>query len=79
PHNQFIMVLASSGIIGLILFCIGFFIPLMYEKNYQDAFTLAVYLSFFASFWVEATFENAMGVAIFLFFILLHIKYKNNE
>lgn len=79
PHNQFIMVLASSGIIGLVLFCIGFFIPLMYEKNYQDAFILAVYLSFFASFWIEATFENAMGVAIFLFFILFHIKYKNNE
>jgi O-antigen ligase len=78
PHNQFIMVLASSGIIGLFLFCIGFFIPLGYEKNYQDPFILALYIAFFASFLVEATFENAMGVAIFLFFYLFHFKMKNN-
>jgi O-antigen ligase len=77
PHNQFIMVLASSGIVGLILFCAGFFTPLFYGKNYQDPFILALYLSFFASFWVEATFENAMGVAIFLFFTLFHLKHKN--
>jgi O-antigen ligase len=77
PHNQFIMVLASSGVVGLILFCAGFFTPLFYGKNYQDPFILALYLSFFASFWVEATFENAMGVAIFLFFMLFHLKHKN--
>jgi len=76
PHNQFIMVLASSGIVGLILFCVGFFTPLFYGKNYMDPFILALYLSFFASFWVEATFENAMGVAIFLFFTLFHLKHK---
>jgi O-antigen ligase len=76
PHNQFIMVLASSGVVGLILFCVGFFIPLFYGKNYLDPFILALYLSFFASFWVEATFENAMGVAIFLFFTLFHLKHK---
>jgi len=76
PHNQFIMVLASSGIVGLILFCAGFFTPLFYGKNYQDPFILALYLSFFGSFWVEATFENAMGVAIFLFFTLFHLKHK---
>ena len=76
PHNQFIMVLASSGIVGLILFCVGFFTPLFFGKNYQDPFILALYLSFFASFWVEATFENAMGVAIFLFFTLFHLKHK---
>lgn len=73
PHNQFIMVLASSGLIGLFLFCIGFFAPLFYGKNYKDPFVLAIYLSFFASFLVEATFENAMGVAIFLFFTLVHL------
>jgi len=73
PHNQFIMVLASSGLIGLFLFCIGFFVPLFYGKNYKDPFVLAIYLSFFASFLVEATFENAMGVAIFLFFTLVHL------
>lgn len=74
PHNQFIMVLASSGIIGFFLFCIGFFTPLFYKRNFQDPFILAIYLSFFASFLVEATFENAMGVAIFLFFTLIHLK-----
>jgi O-antigen ligase len=73
PHNQFIMVLASSGLIGLFLFCIGFFVPLFYGKNYKDPFVLAIYLSFFASFLVEATFENAMGVAIFLFFTIVHL------
>ncbi len=74
PHNQFIMVLASSGLIGFFLFCFGFFAPLFYKNNYHDPFILAIYLSFFASFLVEATFENAMGVAIFLFFTLIHLK-----
>jgi O-antigen ligase len=76
PHNQFIMVLASSGIVGFCLFCIGFFVPLFVGNNFRDPLILAIYLSFFASFMGEATFENAMGVAIFLFFTLLHLNQK---
>ncbi len=79
PHNQFLSVLAGTGIIGLMLFLLAFFYPLFYQKNYQSPIFLGIHVILFFSFLMENTIENSIGVAIYLFFILLFLNYKKAE
>ena len=75
PHNQFISVMAGNGIVGLCLFLIALFYPLFYRKNYKEPIFLAFYVIACISFLMENTIENAIGVAFFIFFLLLNMKY----
>ena len=76
PHNQFLYVAAGSGLVGLVLFCIAIFVPLFYGRNYQDWLFLGSYVVIFASLLVEATLENAMGVALSCFFLLMGMRER---
>ncbi|MBV6427690.1 MAG: hypothetical protein KIPDCIKN_02212 [Haliscomenobacter sp.] len=78
PHNQFLSVMAGSGAIGLALFLSAFLTPLFYRKHYLHFPFLALHIAAFLSFMVEATLENAMGVAFFLFFLVLGLNYLNS-
>ena len=75
PHNQFLHTAAGSGIPGLLLFLTAFFTPLFYQKNWTHFPFLALHVIAFLSFIVEATLENAMGVAFYLFFLLLSLNF----
>lgn len=70
PHNQFLFYLASIGIIGLIIFCIGFFAPLLSNKNYQNPVLFTHVLLSFIYFLVESPLVTQIGVAYILFFLL---------
>lgn len=75
PHNQFLHTAAGSGIAGLLLFLTAFFLPLFYRRNWTHFPLLALHLIAFLSFIVEATLENAMGVAFYLFFLLFSLNF----
>lgn len=75
PHNQFVSICAGVGMIGLAIFLISFFFPLFYKKIKPDAPFIAIHLIIFASFFTENTIENSVGVAFYIFFLLLGIKY----
>jgi hypothetical protein len=77
PHNQFLYVAAGSGLVGLLLFCIAIFLPLFYQKHYEDYWYLGVYVVILASLLVEATLENAMGVALVTYFLLGGLALRN--
>lgn len=77
PHNQFLYVAAGSGLIGLGLFLVAIFLPLFYRRNYRDELVLGVYVVILASLMVEATLENAMGVALTGFFLLMGLKERS--
>ncbi|MBK8877873.1 MAG: O-antigen ligase family protein [Haliscomenobacter sp.] len=77
PHNQFLSVMAGSGAIGLAFFLTAFFVPLFYRKHYLHFPFLALHATACLSFIVEATLENAMGVAFFLFFLVLGLNHLN--
>ncbi len=79
PHNQFLHTAAGSGITGLLLFLIAFFVPLFYRKNWTHFPLLALHLIAFLSFIVEATLENAMGVAFYLFFLLFSLNFLKEK
>ena len=71
PHNQFLFFYTATGLIGLVLFTIAFFIPLFDKKRYLDTLFLAFYAIVFTSFMVENTLETAIGAAFFMVFLLI--------
>jgi len=79
PHNQFLSVSAGSGIIGLAIFILAFFFPLFYKKIKPDALFLSLHLIIFASFITENTIENSVGVAFYVFFLLLGIHFLKDK
>ncbi len=74
PHNQFLFILAATGIIGLILFLFFWIYPLWYLKQFAHPFLWGIYTLMFLSFQVEAVLETQLGVAFCIFFILLGIQ-----
>lgn len=79
PHNQLVTIFAGTGLVGLGLFLAGFFFPLFYQKNWQNPLFLALHAVIFSSFFVENTIENNFGVSLYLFFLLVGVKYLEGE
>ena len=75
PHNQFLFVLAGTGLFGLFLFMIAFWVPLFFRKAYRHFFFFAFYMLFFCALVLEHSIENAEGVGIFVFFLLLLLNH----
>ncbi len=71
PHNEYISILAGTGIIGLFFFLIFCVYPIIHNKNYQEPLFFAFLLILLFSFLVENTIENALGVALCTLFLLL--------
>lgn len=70
PHNQFLSVLAASGIPGLLLFLFATGAPLFPSASRRNPTLLAFWIVLMASCMVENTLENALGVGLFLIFLL---------
>jgi len=79
PHNQFLFVMAGTGLAGLSLFLFAFFFPLFYHRNYRQPLLLGFYGIAFTSFMLEHTIENSVGVAFFCFFVLLWLNRMRKE
>lgn len=71
PHNQFIFNVAAYGIVGLCIFLLGFYYPLLAGLRTRNILLLLMYLIVSLSFLVEYTLESQIGVLTGLFFILL--------
>lgn len=70
PHNQFLYILASSGLFGLILSLPGLLYPLFLRRYRQNGLFMAFEVVAFASFLAEYTLETSIGAAFYLFFHL---------
>ena len=68
PHNEFIFIMASTGLMGLALSLIALFWPVYAGR--KNGLFLAFQIMAFASFIIECTIENAIGVAWFMFYSL---------
>jgi len=71
PHNQFLFNLAAYGAVGLLIFLLGFYYPLLVALRRRNILTLLMYVIVSVSFLVEYTLETNIGVLTGLFFILL--------
>ncbi|MDO8365193.1 MAG: O-antigen ligase family protein [Saprospiraceae bacterium] len=77
PHNQFIFILASTGLLGLLLSLVAFFGPVYYGR--KNFLFLLFQVMAFASFLIECTLENAIGVAWWLFYTLFFLSCKQKN
>jgi O-antigen ligase len=79
PHNQFIWVFASTGIIGLGFFLVLFFYAWLYQHNYRNPMISLLYIFIITSFITEATVEEQIGSCFFLIFVLLFNFYQHSK
>ena len=70
PHNQYLFVLAGSGLVGLLLFLVGMCYPIFYFRKKQDSLFLSIWLIFIISFLVENSIERSYSISFFLLFFL---------
>jgi len=78
PHNQFIWVLATTGLLGFVLFLTAFFFPLL-SGFYKYGPILILHLMIFSSFFTEDTFEEQMGSGFYLIFLLILMNHFKRE
>ena len=71
PHNQFIYNLAAYGLIGLVIFILGYYYLLWKNLGRQNVLLGLIYLIVTISFLAEYTLESNIGVIVGLFFMLL--------
>lgn len=71
PHNQFLFISAGAGLIGLMWFLVVSIIPFFYKRNWQDALFWMLNIVIFTSYLPEHTIETQVGVAIYVFPILM--------
>ncbi|MDU0369385.1 O-antigen ligase family protein [Hymenobacter endophyticus] len=74
PHNQFLFSAVAFGLIGLVLFIIGFYYAGVSVWPTYAPLLLAQYLIVTLSFLVEYTLETQIGLGYALFFILLALE-----
>jgi O-antigen ligase len=79
PHNQFIWVLASTGVLGLSLFLLAFFYPLAVKQHYKYWPLAILYIIILSSFFTEDTLEEQMGTGFYLIFLLLFLNHLQQE
>ena len=70
PHNQWIHIMASTGIFGLLLSLFAFFAPVFLQRNYKGYLFVVFQIMAFVTFIIECTVENAIGVSWYLFYSL---------
>jgi O-antigen ligase len=77
PHNEFLFIAVGIGILGLILFFTPIFSLFFVSNNYRKWLLGCGYIILLSSFFTEATLEMQIGVALFLFVILMmHYQFK---
>ncbi|WP_180754413.1 O-antigen ligase [Hymenobacter sp. DG01] len=74
PHNQYLYSTVAFGVVGLLLFIIGFYYPGLSMWPRHAPLLLAQYIITTLSFLVEYTLETQIGLAFALFFLLLALE-----
>lgn len=81
-HSNYLDILVSLGIVGLIVFLIGWIaLPLLTAWRYRDYLALIVFITFALAMVTENYFDRSLGGVLFGFFIpfLLSDKVKERK
>lgn len=79
PHNQYLYVASSTGLLGLAVFLVGFLFPLFYRQNYKYPLLLGLYVMLCLVFMIEHTIENSLGAGYASLFLLLFLSRLQHE
>jgi len=72
-HNQYLTILVTFGIIGLLIFLYGVISPMFYLGKQFDYFYVIFLISFLLSMTMEDTIETQAGVTFYAFFNVLFL------
>jgi O-antigen ligase len=75
PHNEFIWICAATGIFGLLVYCVAFFLPLIISFRYCYWLFGILYIIFFTSFFTEYPLEEQIGSTFYLVFLLIFLTH----
>ncbi len=79
PHNQFIYILAGTGLIGLMISLLALLYPLT-MATYRNFYLFIVFqVIVFVSFLVEYTLETSIGAAFYLFYMLWWMRMAEEQ
>jgi O-antigen ligase len=79
PHNQWIYLMAGTGLLGLVLSFLGLLYPLTRLRYRRFYLFSAFQWVIFVSFLVEYTLETSIGAAFYLFYTLWWMKMRDEE
>jgi len=78
-HNQWLTILLTFGVLGLLLFMLVVFYPLFYKRKYLDYFYIVFFIAFSLSMLTEDTLETQVGVTFYALFNCLFLFAKPEE
>lgn len=79
-HNQYLDILSSLGVIGLIFFMLGFIIgPLVYAVKRKNLLALAVILTFAFALITDNFLDRSFSTIVFSFFIPFILVINNQD
>ncbi len=79
PHNQFIWVLASCGMVALLLFCMAVVSPLFIIPANKNWLYLAFHFIMLSSFLFEHTLEEQIGTGFYVLMFMLLINHSHDS
>lgn len=79
PHNQFLFLLAATGITGVLFFSIAFFYPIWLFRKRANPILYGIYILLILAFQVEPFLQSQIGVAFSIFFILMGIMLSSER
>lgn len=79
PHNQWVNVLAASGIVGAFLFFAGYFAPLIIPEIFNFLPVRWLYGILTLSMLFESTLDTSDAVGFFLIFLLISVNFKRYD
>lgn len=74
PHNQFLQILAGTGILGFLIFAFIFFYPLIKIFKTWDFIFLSFWVVMFIAFMVESVLERQWGISFFTLLMIIFIR-----
>ncbi|HZG00689.1 MAG TPA: O-antigen ligase family protein, partial [Chitinophagales bacterium] len=80
PHNQWVWLLASVGLMGTLIVAFSLFFPVFQMRHELNALTVSFFAVIHTSLLTEATLEEQIGSAFYLVFLMLFISvYASNQ
>lgn len=79
PHNQYLFMFAVTGLPGLLLLAWASLYPLYYRRSYRNVLIAAFHIIALSSFMVEHTLETQLGLAFYLAFVLMGIRFQEGQ
>lgn len=79
PHNQFLLYLAATGILGVLVFTLSFTAPLWVDKGFKLEFLQVGYTILLIAFQFEPMIETQVGVICTILFIFIPILFVRNN